>query len=64
MKKVASQKGSWIFTDKEGLDEIEKLNLNPEIIEYQHLFLNKGAKFILPEKRQSALFPMYLVHFQ
>lgn len=64
MKKVASQKGNWIFTDKEGLDEIEKLNLNPEIIEYQHLFLNKGAKFILPEKRQSALFPMYLIHFQ
>lgn len=64
MKMAASQKGSWIFTDKEGLEEIQKLNLNPEVIEYQHLFLNKGAKFILPEKRQSALFPMYLVHFQ
>lgn len=64
MKVAASKKGNWIFTDKEGLDEILKLDLNPEIIEYQHLFLNKGAKFILPEKRQSALFPMYLIHFQ
>lgn len=64
MKVAASQKGNWIFTDKEGLEEILKLNLNPEVIEYRHLFLNKGAKFILPEKRQSALFPMYLVHFQ
>ncbi len=64
MKMAASQKGSWIFTDKEGLDEIQKLNLNPEIIEYQHLFLNKGAQFILPGKRESALHPMYLVHFQ
>jgi 4-amino-4-deoxy-L-arabinose transferase-like glycosyltransferase len=64
MKVVASKKGNWIFTDKEGLEEIQKLDLNPEIIEYQHLFLNKGAKFILPEKRQSALFPMYLIHFQ
>jgi 4-amino-4-deoxy-L-arabinose transferase-like glycosyltransferase len=64
VKIAASQKGSWIFTDKEGLEEIQKLNLNPEVIEYQHLFLNKGAKFILPKKRQSALFPMYLVHFQ
>ena len=64
MKVAASQKGNWIFTDKEGLEEIMKLNLNPEVIEYRHLFLNKGAKFILPEKRQSALFPMYLVHFK
>lgn len=64
MKMAASQKGSWIFTDKEGLDEIQKLNLNPEIIEYQHMFLNKGAQFILPGKRESALHPMYLVHFQ
>ncbi len=64
MKVAASKKGNWIFTDKEGLEEILKLDLNPEIIEYQHLFLNKGAKFILPEKRQSALFPMYLIHFQ
>jgi hypothetical protein len=64
MKIAASQKGNWIFTDKEGLEEIQKLNLNTEVIEYQHLFLNKGAKFILPEKRQSALFPMYLIHFQ
>ena len=64
MKVAASKKGNWIFTDKEGLEEIMKLNFNPEVIEYRHLFLNKGAKFILPEKRQSALFPMYLVHFQ
>jgi 4-amino-4-deoxy-L-arabinose transferase-like glycosyltransferase len=65
LKIAALQKGSWIFTDKEGLDEIRSLNLKPdEILEYQHLFLNKGARFIIPEKRHSSLFPMYLVHFQ
>lgn len=66
MKKVAGKDGTWIFTDAEGYDKIKKLDLKSDavnIIEYQHLYLNRGGKFINPKTRQEVLKPMYLIKF-
>jgi 4-amino-4-deoxy-L-arabinose transferase-like glycosyltransferase len=62
MKKAAEAKGSWIFTDHEGIKDFEALQLKTDtIIEYKHLYLNKGGRFINPKTRDKVLQPMYLI---
>jgi hypothetical protein len=51
MKAVAGKSGNWIFTDAEGFDEIEKLNLVPDfVMEYRHLYLNRAGRFFNPRQ--------------
>ena len=62
LKKVAETKGNWIFTDPEGLAVIDSLKIQPDtLIEYRHLYLNKGGLFINPKTRDEVLQPMYLL---
>ncbi len=62
LKKAAETKGSWIFTDPDGLKDFEALQLQPDtIIEYKHLYLNRGGRFINPKTRDKVLQPMYLI---
>ncbi len=62
MKAVVGKKGTWIFTDAAGYAEINKLNLVPDMVmEYQHLYLNRGGRFINPRTRTKVLQPMYLI---
>jgi 4-amino-4-deoxy-L-arabinose transferase-like glycosyltransferase len=62
MKKAAETKGSWIFTDHVGIKDFEALQLKTDtIIEYRHLYLNKGGRFINPKTRDKVLQPMYLI---
>jgi len=62
LKLAAKTKGSWIFTDPEGLKDFEALQLHPDtIIEYKHLYLNRGGRFINPKTRDKVLQPMYLI---
>jgi 4-amino-4-deoxy-L-arabinose transferase-like glycosyltransferase len=64
MKIAAETKGNWIFTDREGLKQIELLQLQPDtLIEYKHLYLNRGGRFINPQTRDEVLQPMYLLKF-
>jgi hypothetical protein len=62
LKKAAETKGSWIFTDPEGFEEFEALKIITDtIIEYKHLYLNRGGRFINPKTRDKVLQPMYLI---
>lgn len=62
LKKTAETRGSWIFTDPEGYNEFETLQIKPDtIIEYKHLYLNRGGRFINPKTRDKVLQPMYLI---
>ena len=62
LKIAAQKKGSWIFTNPEGYEDFERLQIQPDtIIEYRHLYLNKGGLFINPKTRDSVLQPMYLI---
>jgi hypothetical protein len=62
LKNAAEKKGSWIFTDDEGIKDFELLQLQPDtIIEYKHLYLNRGGRFINPKTRDNVLKPMYLI---
>jgi 4-amino-4-deoxy-L-arabinose transferase-like glycosyltransferase len=64
MKAVAGKSGNWIFTDAEGFDEIEKLNLVPDfVMEYRHLYLNRAGRFFNPRTRNYVLQPMYLIKY-
>jgi len=64
MEAVAGKKGTWIFTDAAGYAEINKLNLVPDmVLEYKHLYLNRGGRFINPRTRASVLQPMYLIKY-
>lgn len=61
-KKAAEIKGSWIFTDPEGLRVIDSLQIHYDsLIEYKHLYLNRGGRFINPKTRDEVLQPMYLI---
>ncbi|MCD6355532.1 MAG: hypothetical protein J7L95_08280, partial [Prolixibacteraceae bacterium] len=61
---VAGKPGTWIFTDTLGFSQIKNLHLNTDtIIEYQHLYLNRGGRFINPATRQKILKPTYLIKF-
>lgn len=56
--------GSWIFTDPLGLDTLRMQGHKPDtIIEYEHLYLNRPAKFLWPSTRESSLKPMYLIKY-
>jgi hypothetical protein len=62
MKTAATTKGSWIFTDDEGIKDFNMLRLKTDtIIEYRHLYLNRGGRFINPKTRDNVLKPMYLI---
>ena len=56
--------GNWIFTNPEGLNELKKLEAKPDtLIEYRHLYLNRGGRFINPKTRDDVLQPMYLLKY-
>ena len=62
LKVAAKTKGSWIFTDHEGIIDFEALQMKTDtIIEYKHLYLNRGGRFINPKTRDQVLQPMYLI---
>ena len=62
VKKAAETKGSWIFTDPEGLRVIDSMQIqHGTLIEYKHLYLNRGGRFINPKTRDEVLQPMYLL---
>lgn len=64
MKQVAGKEGSWIFTDAEGYEKMQNLNLADNAVkiqEYRHLYLNRGGRFINPKTRDEVLKPMYLI---
>lgn len=64
MKSLAGKDGNWIFTDGEGFERIDALNHQPDtIIEYDHLYLNRGGLFINPQTRDEVLKPMYLIKY-
>ncbi len=64
MKGVAGKEGSWIFTDEEGFKQIADLKLKADtVLEYRHLYLNRGAQFINPKTRDKVLKPMYLIKY-
>lgn len=66
MQEVAKKEGTWIFTDEEGFQKMKSLSLIPDstaIKEYQHLYLNRGGRFINPKTRQEVLKPMYLIKY-
>jgi hypothetical protein len=64
MKEVAGEEGNWIFTDVKGFNDIEKLALKTDtVIEYRHLYLNRGGRFINPKTRDEVLKPMYLIKY-
>ncbi len=59
---VANRKGSWIFTNPDGLAKIDSLNIKTDtIIEYRHLYLNRGGLFLNPKTRDKTLKPLYLL---
>jgi 4-amino-4-deoxy-L-arabinose transferase-like glycosyltransferase len=61
---VAGKDGHWIFTDAQGFDTLEKLNAEADtIIQYRHLYLNRGGRFIHPKTREQVLQPMYLIKY-
>ncbi len=65
MRQAAETKGSWIFTDPEGFAQFETLCIEPDtVIEYRHLYLNRGGRFINPKTRDMVLKPMYLIKIQ
>ncbi|MGE0020357.1 MAG: ArnT family glycosyltransferase [Draconibacterium sp.] len=62
LKEIATRNGSWIFTDDVGFTHFEKLQIVPDtIIEYRHLYLNRGGNFINPKTRDQVLKPMFLI---
>ena len=62
LKPVATEPGAWIFTDDVGIKDLNELKAETDtIIEYRHLYLNEGGKFIVPGKREKALKPLFLV---
>ncbi|MCY1720536.1 glycosyltransferase family 39 protein [Prolixibacteraceae bacterium Z1-6] len=64
MEQIAGVKGSWVFTDPDGLIELDKLTFEPDtIIEYKHLYLNRGGRFVNPKTRDDVLQPMYLIKY-
>jgi len=61
---IAGVKGNWVFANPEGLGDLQNLSFEPDtVIEYQHLYLNRGGRFINPTTRDKVLQPMYLVKY-
>ncbi len=61
---IIEKKGSWIFTNPEGLAKIDSLQIEVDtIIEYKHLYLNRGGRFINPKTRDEILKPLYLIKY-
>ncbi|NOR75146.1 MAG: hypothetical protein GQ525_08295 [Draconibacterium sp.] len=59
---IIEKKGSWIFTNPIGMNKIDSLNIETDtIIEYQHLYLNRGGRFLNPKTRDEILKPLYLL---
>ncbi len=63
-KLVAGREGTWIFTNREGVNELKNTTAVPDtIIEYKHLDLSRPAKFVNPRTRDEALQPMFLIKY-
>ena len=64
LKNVSEKQGTWIFTDEEGFEIMDKQQLKGDtVIKYEHLYLNRPARFINPKTRDEVLKPMYLIRF-
>ncbi|WP_346855289.1 glycosyltransferase family 39 protein [uncultured Draconibacterium sp.] len=64
MECIAGVEGNWVFTNPEGLGDLQNFNFEPDtVIEYKHLYLNRGGRFINPATRDKVLQPMYLVKY-
>ena len=62
LERVVETPRSWIFTDEIGMDDLKKLKCQTDtIIEFKHLNLDRGGKFVWPPKREQALQPLFLV---
>ncbi len=62
LKNAVEKPGSWIFTNPDGKFSFDSLRIQPDtIIEYQHLYLNWGGRFINPNTRDKVLQPLYLI---
>lgn len=62
LKPVVEEQDAWIFTDQDGIEDLNQLGAEIDtIIEYQHLYLHEGGKFILPQRRDKVLKPLYLI---
>ncbi|WP_346862170.1 glycosyltransferase family 39 protein [uncultured Draconibacterium sp.] len=61
---LTKQKGGWIYTNDEGLDEILKSGAEVELVQsFKHRSLSGfTAKFINPATREASLKNMHLVH--
>ncbi len=63
-REAAGQEGHWIFTNSEGMEELNTFSATPDtILEYRHLDLSRSARFINPKTREDALQKMYLVKY-
>jgi hypothetical protein len=64
LEAVTEKDGIWIFTDENGYSEIKELKLKPDsVIEYSHLDLSRGGRFINPATRNDVLQTTYLIKF-
>lgn len=64
IERVAGIEGNWVFTGSEGFEDLQGLAFKPDtIIEYRHLSLNRGGRFINPKTRDVVLRPMYLLRY-
>jgi 4-amino-4-deoxy-L-arabinose transferase-like glycosyltransferase len=62
LKQIAQEKGAWVFTDETGIKELKEFKADIDTtLEFKHLYLHEGGKFILPSKREKVLKPLYLV---
>lgn len=63
-QEVAGKKGSWIFTNSDGYNELQMMQADPDtVIEYRHLDLHRTGRFLNPLTREKALKKMYLIKY-
>src|SRR5690554_1146969 len=63
-QEIAGKKGSWVFTNADGYEELQMLPATPDtVFEYRHLELNRAGRFLNPATRDRALKNMYLIKY-
>ena len=64
VKAASKNRGTWLFTDEEGFSIMDELQIKGDtLLKYEHLYLNRPARFINPKTRNEVLKPMYLIRF-
>jgi len=65
LAQALSQTDSWIFTDNDGMLEINNSIINIDtIINYQHFSLRHSARFLFPQKNKNTFDQQYLMHIK